>query len=91
MWYNAPAEHSKGQDHEAGLLRNGFHEGIAVPLMQRNATLPSLIWRETAPQRFNTPGGLFDVFRKVDPLRNVSCERRPQWRNCIATTGGTLR
>ena len=32
VWYNAPAEHSKGQDHEAGLLRNGFHEGIAVPL-----------------------------------------------------------
>ena len=74
-----------------------------MPLMQRNATLPSLIWRETAPQRFNTPGGLFDTFRKVDPLRNVSCERRPvaelhryNWRNTalepeLATLGGRVR
>ena len=104
VWYNAPAEHiSKRQAHEAGLLRKGFHEAIAVPLMQRNATLPSLIWRETAPQRFNTPGGLFDTFRKVDPLRNVSCERRPvaelhryNWRNTalepeLATLGGRVR
>ena len=104
VWYNAPAEHiSKRQAHEAGLLRKGFHEAIAVPLMQRNATLPSLIWRETAPQRFNTPGGLFDIFRKVDRLRNVSCERRPvaelhryNWRNTalepeLATLGGRVR
>ena len=104
VWYNAPAEHSKGHVQEqAGLLREGFHEGIAVPLMQRNATLPSLIWRETAPQRFNTPGGLFDIFRKVDRLRNVSCERRPvaelhryNWRNTalepeLATLGGRVR
>ena len=104
VWYNAPAEHiSKRQAHEAGLLRKGFHEAIDVPMMQRNATLPSLIWRETAPQRFNTPGGLFDIFRKVDRLRNVSCERHPvaelhryNWRNTalepeLATLGGRVR
>ena len=103
VWYNAPVGHRQMQVQEAGLLRRGFHEGIAVPLMQRNATSPILIWRETAPQRFNTPGGLYNVFRKVDRLRNVSCERRPvvelhryNWRNTalepeLATLGGRIR
>ena len=87
VWYNAPAGHRHIQVQEAK-LREDFHQGIAVPLMQRNATRPILIWRETAPQRFNTPGGLFAIFQKVDRLRNVSCERRPvaelhryNWRN----------
>ena len=96
VWYN-------NEPTEAAALRKGFHEAISVPLMQRNTTQPVLIWRETAPQRFNTPGGLFHTFQKVDRWRNVSCELRPvaelhrhNWRNTalkpeFATLGRRIR
>ena len=96
VWYN-------NESREAAALRKGFHEAISVPLIQRNATQPVLIWRETAPQRFNTPGGLFHTFQKVDRRRNVSCELRPvaelhrhNWRNTalkpeFATLGRRIR
>ena len=54
VWYNAQARNRQKQ--EAELLRSGFHEGITVPLTQRNVTHPIVIWRETAPQRYNSPG-----------------------------------
>ena len=100
VWYNAQARNRQKQ--EAELLRSGFHEGITVPLTQRNVTHPIVIWRETAPQRYNSPGGLFDVymFRR---RRKVWCERRPvkelhryNWRNTalepeLATLGRKIR
>ena len=44
VWYNAQARNRQKQ--EAELLRSGFHEGITVPLMQRNVTHPIVIWRQ---------------------------------------------
>ena len=40
VWYNAQARNRQKQ--EAELLRSGFHEGITVPLTQRNVTHPIL-------------------------------------------------